>query len=146
MRKNTLARSKRPDAPKSFVICSAQGSKSVSLMIDSTISTTCSLCVRRRRMITWVTGPVAVIRPLPTLWSSLGGNGCFDCLSLAGVPSPFLSGWLSFPSLFRLDVPLPTILGANIEAPSFSFCLSAVVDALTKTLCFATSISAKGKR
>ena len=90
-------------------------------------------------------GPVTVIKPLPAPWLGLGGDGCFDCLSPAGVPGPFLSGRLSFPSLFHLEVPLPMTLGADIEALFFSFYLRAAADALTKTLCLATSISAKGK-
>ena len=88
-------------------------------------------------------GPIAVIKPLLAPWLGLEGNDFFD-LSPAGMADPFLSGWSSFPSLFRLDDPLMTLLGADEEDPSF--CLCTVADALTKALCLANSISAKGKR
>lgn len=145
-KERTLERLKRLDTPKSSVSCSAQGSKSISLIINLTISTACSLCVRRRQTVPWVTGPVAVIKPLSTPWLGLGSNGCFDYLSPIVVLGPFLSGRLSLPSLFHLDVPLPQTLGVEVEAPSFSFCLRIATDALTKSLCLIASIFAKGKR
>ena len=113
-------------------------------MIDSIISMTCSLCVRRRRTVPWVTRPVTVIKPLPTLWLGLGGDDFF-CLSPTRMTGPFLSGRSSFSSLFLLDDPLLTPLGANVDAPSFSFYLCAVVDAFTKALCLTASISMKDK-
>jgi len=85
----TLERSKRHDAPKSSVVYLAQGSKSVSLMIDSTISTTCSLYVRRQRTILWVTRPVTVIKPLPAPRLSLGGDDFFG-LSPVGRAGPLV--------------------------------------------------------
>ena len=93
----------------------------------------------------WVTGPVTVIKPLPVPLLGLEGDDFFG-LSTIGMTNPFLNGWSSFPSLFRLDDPLMTTLGADEEAPSFSFCLRATADALTKALYLATSIFAKGKR
>ena len=66
-------------------------------------------------------------------------------LSLAGMPGPFLSGLSSFLSLFCLDIPLVTPLGADEEAPFFSFCLRAATDTYTKALCLAASISTKVK-
>ena len=59
---------------------------------------------------------------------------------------PFLSGRSFFLSLFYLDVTFSTTLGADVEAPSFSFYLRAAADTLTKALCLATSISSKGKK
>ena len=140
-----MERSKRLDAPRSSVSCSTQGSTSISLMIDSTISTAYPLCVIRQR-IPWVTRPVSVIRPLPSSWLGLGGDSCFGFLSLAGMPGPFFSRRSSFPSLFRLDVPLVTSLGADEEAPSFSFFFLLVAAALTRALCLVASNFAKDKR
>ena len=93
----------------------------------------------------WATGPVVVIKPLPAPWLGLGGDDYFDCLSPTGVSGPFLSGWSSFPSFFHLDIPLLKTLDANVEAPSFSFCVCAIDNALTKALCLLASISTKGK-
>ena len=93
----------------------------------------------------WATGPVVVIKPLPSPWLGLGGDGCFDCLSPTRVSGPFLSKWSSFPSFFHLDAPLLTTLDADVEAPSFSFCMRAIDNALTKALCLLASISMKGK-
>ena len=142
-KRRTLERSKRPDAPDSFVVCSAQGSKSTSLMMDSTISTACSLCVRRRRTVPWVTGPVVVIKPLLAPWLDLEGDNFF-CLLPTRMIDPFLRGRLAFPSFFLFNDPYPMTLGADVDAPSFSF-LWVVADVSTKALCLATSISAKGK-
>ena len=67
----TLERLKRPDVP--FIVCSAQGSKFTSLMIDSTISTACFLCIRR-----WPTdGPLGdgTYRRHQTFTSSMAGFG-----------------------------------------------------------------------
>ena len=145
-KKHALERSKRPNALRSSVVCSAHGSRSVSLMINSTISMACSLCVSKQQTAPWVTGPFFVINPLPTPWLGLESEGYFGCLSPARVPSPFLSGWSSFPSLFHLDIPLLMTLGADVEAPSFSFCLRVATYTFTKALCLPASISAKDKR
>lgn len=91
-------------------------------------------------------GPLLVISPLPTSWLGLGGDGYFGYLPLAGVPGPFLRGWLPFPSFYCLDIPLLTTLGVDVEAPFFSFYLHAAADALTKALYLPASISAKDKR
>ena len=91
-----------------------------------------------------MTGPIVVIKPLPALWLGLGGNDFF-CLSPTGMTGPFLRGWSSFPSFFLFDDPFLTTLGADIDAPSFSF-LHAAADALTRALCLAASVSVKGKR
>jgi len=88
---------------------------------------------------------VAVIKPLPTLWLGLGGDNFFG-LSFARRAGPFLSGWSSFPSFFHLDDPLVTPLGADEEAPSFSFYFRAATDTLTRALYLAASIFTKGKR
>ena len=93
----------------------------------------------------WATGPVVVIKPLRAPWLGLGGDDCFDYLSPTRVSGPFLSGWSSFPSFFHLDVPLLKTLDANVEAPSFSFCMRTIDNALTKALCLLASISMKGK-
>ena len=90
-------------------------------------------------------GPIAIIKPLPAPWLVLGGKDFFG-LSPVRKAGPFLSGQSSFPSLFCLDDHLVTPLEIDKEAPFFSFYLRAVVDALTKVLCLAASISAKGKR
>ena len=103
------------------------------------------LMCEKRRTIHWVTGLVAVIKPILALWLGLEGDNFFG-LSPPGMTGPFLRGWSSFPSLFRLYDPLMMTLGANKEAPSLSFYLHAVANTLTKALCLTASISVKGKR
>ena len=103
----------------------------------------CSLCVRRRCSVHWMTGPADVIGPLLTPWLGFEGDGCFDYFSTIGTPGPFLSRWSSFPLLFHLDVPFLTPLGVDKEAPSF---LRTAANAFTKALCLTDSISAKGKK
>ena len=84
------------------------------------------------------------MRPLLASWTGLGSDGYLGLLSPTGMPGPFLSRRSSFLSLFHLDIPLVTPLGGD-EAPSFSICLRATANALTKVLCLAASISAKVK-
>ena len=103
------------------------------------------LICEKRRTIHWVTGLVAVIKPVLALWLGLEGDNFFG-LSPLGMIGPFLRGWSSFPSLFRLYNPLMMTLGADKKAPSFSFYLHTVANTLTKALCFTASISVKGKR
>jgi len=88
-------------------------------------------------------GPFLVISPLPTPWMVLGGDGC---LPPTGVPGSLLCEWSSFPSFFRLDVPLATTLEADVEASFFCYYLCATANAFTKALCFPASIFAKDKR
>ena len=64
----------------------------------------------------------------------------------SGNTQSLLNGRSSFPSLFHFGIPLLMPLGADEEAPSLSFCLRVVADALTKALCLAASISVKVKR
>ena len=89
-----------------------------------------------------MTGPIAIIKPFPAPWLGLEGDDFFG-LSPTEVTSPFLSGRLSFPSLFRFTAPLPTTLGADDDASSLSFFLHSATDALTKALCLVASISVK---
>ena len=116
-------------------------------MIDSTISTTYPLYIRRRR-VPWVTGPITVIKPLPTPWLGFRGDSFLGYLS-PEVTVPFLRGHSSFPSAFLLGAPFPTTLGANEDTPSFPFFFSSflcvVANALTNTFFLATSISVKEK-
>ena len=142
--RHTLDKSKRPNAPKSSAIWSTQCSKFVSLMIESTISTTYSLYVSRQRMALWGTRSFPIISPLPTPWLGLGGDSCFGRLSPTGVPDPFLCKRSSLPSFFRFDVPLTMTLEADAEGPSFY--LRAAVNCLTSTLYLPASISAKDKK
>ena len=114
-------------------------------MIDSTISTASSLCVRRCQT-PWVTGLVFVITPLPAPWLDLEGDGYFGFLSLAGMLDPFFSEQSSFLSLFPLDVSLVMSLEADEEAPSFSFFFLLAAATLTRALCLIASIFAKDKR
>ena len=146
-KENTLERSKRPNAPKSSVSYSTQGSKSVSLMIDLTISIAYPLCIRRRR-VHWVTGPVSVINPLPAPWPGFEGDNVLGCLS-PRVTVPFWRWRSSFPLVFLLGAPFSTTLGADEDAPSFPFSFSSflhvVADTLTNALYLAASISVKDK-
>ena len=88
-------------------------------------------------------GLVTVIKPLPAPWLGLEGDNFF-CLLPTRMTDPFLRGQLAFPSFFLFNDPFPMTLGADVDAPSFSF-LQAAADVSTKALCLVASISAKGK-
>lgn len=121
------------------MVWSAQESKFVSLMIESIISMTWSLCVSSLRTVLGTTGPFPVIKPFLTLWLGFGGDGCFNYLSPTEGPIPFLFGRSSLPLFFLLSVPLVTTTEADTEDPLCCYYLRAAAAFLTKALCLPAS-------
>lgn len=91
-----------------------------------------------------MTRPDDVIKPLPTLWLGLGGDGFLGYFS-PGVTDSFLEGQSSFSLAFLFGAPFLATLGVE-GAPSFPVSTFLyVAAALTNALYLAASIFAKDK-